>query len=116
GDQYLGGLDDLERIVLKHEVDEVYVALPMRSHYAEIEKPLQPGEKTGGRAKWLADIFESSRGKRRYEVSDRFSVISITNEADHHRLLLKRLVDLTGACLGIVVLSPVLVCAVLPIN
>ena len=56
------------------------------------------------------------RGKRRYEVSDRFSVISITGEADHDRLLIKRLVDIIGACLGIVVLSPVLVCAALAIK
>ena len=38
-------------------------------------------ERTGVRAKWLADIFESARGRRQYEVSQGFSVISITGEA-----------------------------------
>jgi exopolysaccharide biosynthesis polyprenyl glycosylphosphotransferase len=113
---YLGSLEDLEGVVLKHEVDEVYVALPLRSHYAEIEKALQICEKTGVRAKWLADIFETTRGRRRYELSDRFNVVSITGEADHHRLLLKRLVDLVGAALGVVLLSPILVCAALAIK
>ena len=100
GDRYLGDLEDLERIVLKYAVDEVYVALPMRSHYAEIETALRVCERTGVRAKWLADIFDSTRGRRRYEVSERFSVISITGEADHHRLLLKRLLDVIGADRG----------------
>jgi exopolysaccharide biosynthesis polyprenyl glycosylphosphotransferase len=116
GDRYLGDLHDLERIVLKHAVDEVYVALPMRSHYAEIETALRVCERTGVRAKWLADIFDSTRGRRRYEVSEGFSVLSITAEAEHHRLLLKRLVDIVGATLGLVVLSPVLLCAALAIK
>jgi exopolysaccharide biosynthesis polyprenyl glycosylphosphotransferase len=88
----------------------------MRSYYAEIENALQICERTGVRAKWLADIFESARGRRRYEVSDRFSVISITGEADHHSLLLKRLVDVTGATLGLLVLSPILAGAALAIK
>jgi exopolysaccharide biosynthesis polyprenyl glycosylphosphotransferase len=116
GDRYLGDLQDLERVVLKHAVDEVYVALPMRSHYAEIETALRVCERTGVRAKWLADIFESARGRRRYEVSERFSVISITGEAEHHRLLLKRLVDVIGSAVGLVILFPVLTCAVLAIK
>jgi exopolysaccharide biosynthesis polyprenyl glycosylphosphotransferase len=116
GERYLGNLDDLEQVVLKHEVDEVYIALPMRSHYAEMEQALQVCQRTGVRAKWLADIFETTLGRRRYEGSDRFSVISITGEADHHGLLLKRLLDVMGAGLGLVVLSPVLACAALAIK
>jgi exopolysaccharide biosynthesis polyprenyl glycosylphosphotransferase len=116
GDLYLGDLQDLERVVLQHAVDEVYVALPMRSHYAEIETALRVCERTGVRAKWLADIFDSARGRRRYEVSERFSVISITGEAEHHHLLLKRLVDVIGAAVGLVVLFPILTCAALAIK
>jgi exopolysaccharide biosynthesis polyprenyl glycosylphosphotransferase len=113
---YLGDFPDLEGIVLKHAVDEVYLALPMRSHYAEIETALRVCERTGVRAKWLADIFESARGRRRYEVSERFSVISITGEAEHHHLLLKRLIDIVGATSGLLILSPVLICAALAIK
>ena len=116
GDRYLGDLQDLEQVVLKYAVDEVYVALPMRSHYAEIETALRVCERTGVRAKWLADIFESTRGRRHYEVSEKFSVLSITGEAEHHRLLIKRLVDLVGATLGLLFLSPVLIGAAVAIK
>lgn len=116
GDQYLGELSDLEQVVLKHAVDEVYVALPMRSHYAEIESALRVCERTGVRANWLADIFESARGRRRYEVSERFSVISITGEAEHHRLLLKRLVDVIGAAFALLILFPILASAAVAIK
>jgi exopolysaccharide biosynthesis polyprenyl glycosylphosphotransferase len=116
GDLYLGHLQELERVVLEQAVDEVYVALPMRSHYAEIETALRVCERTGVRAKWLADIFESARGRRRYEVSERFSVISITGEAEHDRLMLKRLVDVIGATLGILAFFPVMTCAAVAIK
>jgi len=116
GDLYLGDLQDLENVVLKHAVDEVYIALPLRSHYAEIEAALRACERTGVRANWLADVFESARGRRRYEASEAGDVISITGEAEHGRLLLKRLVDVVGATVGLVVLSPVLVCAALAIR
>jgi exopolysaccharide biosynthesis polyprenyl glycosylphosphotransferase len=115
-DSYLGDLQDLERVVLQHAVDEVYVVLPMRTHYAEIETALRVCERTGVRAKWLADIFESSRGRRRYEMSEGFSVISITGEAEHDRLLLKRLLDVIGATLGLIAFAPVLTCAALAIK
>ena len=115
-EHYLGELTELESILLRNDVDEVYVALPMRSRYAEIETALQVCERTGVPAKWLADIFESAGGRRRYEVSQKFSVISITGEAEHDRLLLKRLIDVIGASVGLLLLSPVLVCAALAIK
>jgi exopolysaccharide biosynthesis polyprenyl glycosylphosphotransferase len=114
--QRLGDLQDLERVVLKHEIDEVYIALPMRSHYEQIESALRVCERTGVRAKWLADIFDSARGRRQYEFSEKFSVVSITGEAEHHRLLLKRLLDVVGAALSLIILSPVLVCAAVAIK
>jgi exopolysaccharide biosynthesis polyprenyl glycosylphosphotransferase len=116
GDLYLGDLQDLEKVVLKHAVDEVYLALPMRSHYAEIEAALRVCERTGVRGNWLADVFESTQGRRRYEASGAGNIISITGEAEHGRLLLKRLVDVVGAAVGLIVLSPVLVCAAVAIR
>jgi exopolysaccharide biosynthesis polyprenyl glycosylphosphotransferase len=89
-------------------VDEVYVALPVRSHYAEIETTLQVCERTGVPVSWLADQFVSTRGHRRFEVSGNHNVISIDGEQDLGLMMLKRLVDLVGATVGLVLLAPVL--------
>jgi exopolysaccharide biosynthesis polyprenyl glycosylphosphotransferase len=107
-DRYLGDLKDLETILLRHTVDEVYVALPVRSHYAEIETTLQVCERTGVPVSWLADQFVSTRGHRRFEVSGNHNVISIDGEQDLGLMMLKRLVDLVGATVGLVLLAPVL--------
>jgi exopolysaccharide biosynthesis polyprenyl glycosylphosphotransferase len=113
---YLGDLGDLERILLAHAVDEVHVALPMRSRYAEIETALEICERTGVPAKWLADVFESTRGRQRFEVSAGGGVISITGEREHGPLMAKRLIDLVGATVGLVLLAPVLALAALAIK
>jgi exopolysaccharide biosynthesis polyprenyl glycosylphosphotransferase len=115
-ERYLGDLQDLERILLGHTVDEVFVALPVRSHYAQIEATLQTCERTGVPVSWLADQFGSTRGRRRFEVSGRHSVISINGEQDHALLIVKRLIDLVGATVGLVVLAPVLAGAALAIK
>jgi exopolysaccharide biosynthesis polyprenyl glycosylphosphotransferase len=114
-ERYLGDLRDLERILLAHMVDEVYVALPMRSRYAEIEAALQICERTGVPVKWLSDVFESARG-RRFEMTANGDVVSITDEHDHGRLMMKRLIDVIGAAVGLVVLTPVIAAAALAIK
>jgi exopolysaccharide biosynthesis polyprenyl glycosylphosphotransferase len=96
-------------------VDEVYVALPMRSRYAEIEAALQICERTGVPVKWLSDVFESARG-RRFEMTANGDVVSITDEHDHGRLMMKRLIDVIGAAVGLVVLTPVIAAAALAIK
>jgi exopolysaccharide biosynthesis polyprenyl glycosylphosphotransferase len=115
-ERYLGDLRDLERILLHHTVDEVYVALPVRSRYVEIEAAVQTCERTGVPVSWLADQFTSTRGRRRFEVSGHQNVISISNEQEYGLLMMKRLVDLLGATLGLVILAPVLVGAVVAIR
>jgi exopolysaccharide biosynthesis polyprenyl glycosylphosphotransferase len=115
-DRYLGDLRDLERILLAHTVDEVYVALPMRSRYAEIESALQVCGRTGVPVKWLADAFESTHGRRRFEISASGGVISITGEQEQGPLMVKRLIDIVGATVGLVLLSPVLAVAALAIK
>lgn len=113
---YLGDLRDLERILLHHTVDEVFVALPVRSRYAEIEATLQTCEHTGVPVSWLADQFDSTHGRRRFEASGHQNVISISGERDFGLLVLKRVVDLLGATVGLVLVAPVLVCAALAIK
>ena len=115
-ERYLGNLDRLEHILLANAVDEVYVALPMRSHYAEIESTLAVCERTGVPAKWLADVFDSARGRRRLEVSGHGDVISISAERAHGLLIVKRVIDLVGAAVGLVLVSPVLLVAAVAIK
>jgi len=113
--RYLGDLQDLERILLAHSVDQVYVALPMRSRYAEIEAAVQICERAGVPVQWRSDAFESTRG-RPVEVYANGSMVGVANGQGQRLLVLKRLIDVLGAAVGLVVLSPVLAVAALAIK
>jgi exopolysaccharide biosynthesis polyprenyl glycosylphosphotransferase len=113
--RYLGDLQDLERILLANSVDQVYVALPMRSRYAEIEMALQVCERAGVPVQWLSDVFESTRG-RPVEISANGSMVGLAHGHGHGHLVLKRLIDVVGASVGLVVLAPVLAAAAVAIK
>jgi exopolysaccharide biosynthesis polyprenyl glycosylphosphotransferase len=115
-EQYLGNLGELDRILLRHDVDQVYVALPVRSRYAEIETALQTCERSGVSVSWLADQFVSGRARGRFVVSQDGAVVSMTQERDHRVLVLKRLVDVLGAIAGLIVLAPVLIAAAVAVK
>jgi exopolysaccharide biosynthesis polyprenyl glycosylphosphotransferase len=112
----LGSLDDLEVMLMHQPIDEVLIALPIRSRYMEIQGVIRVCERVGVRAKYLADIFEHARSSPRYEESDAMHVVDLPVAADDYRLLIKRGIDVVGALLGLVMLSPVFVVAALAVT
>ena len=116
GVRYLGEVRDLDRILLEHAVDQVYVALPLRSRYVDFEAALQACERTGVSASWLADQFASTPGNHRRQISGNGSVINISPEPDYRLLIIKRTVDVVGAAAGLVVAAPVLALAAMAIK
>jgi exopolysaccharide biosynthesis polyprenyl glycosylphosphotransferase len=107
----LGTLDLLESILMRQAVDEVLIALPMRSHYAEIQRSIEICEQSGVRARYLADLFPPTASRRPSgDVSFLAATSSGTTE-DDPRLLLKRALDIVLASILLVVLSPVMLLA-----
>jgi exopolysaccharide biosynthesis polyprenyl glycosylphosphotransferase len=116
GDRLLGRLDQLESILMRHALDEVVIALPMRSCYSAIHGVIQVCERVGVRAKYLADVFPASLAKPRFEDSRAFPVVAMAIAPEDGRLLVKRLMDLTGSIAAIVALAPVMLATALVIK
>jgi exopolysaccharide biosynthesis polyprenyl glycosylphosphotransferase len=112
----LGSLDELEGLLMHRAIDEVLIALPMKSRYNEIQNVIRVCERVGVRVKYLTDIFEYTRSTPRYEESDASGVVDIPVAADDNRLVIKRAIDVVGAAVGLVVLSPVMLLAGLAIK
>jgi exopolysaccharide biosynthesis polyprenyl glycosylphosphotransferase len=104
----LGGLDELERILMHRNVDTVLIALPAKSRYDEIQEAIRICERVGVESQYLADIFQRSLGRQRYEAAGPMPAVTMTVVEDDARLLLKRAIDVVAALLGLVVLAPVL--------
>ena len=56
--QMLGGLDELEAILMKQPVDEVVIALPAKSCYEQIQTAIQVCERAGVEAQYPSDVFQ----------------------------------------------------------
>jgi exopolysaccharide biosynthesis polyprenyl glycosylphosphotransferase len=111
----IGRLEELEGILMRNAIDEVLVALPIKSHYAEIQRVLESCQRVGVRAKFLADLFETSYSASEVE-DDRVSVVAGPQSPEGWHLVSKRVIDLGGATAGLVLLSPVLLLAALAIK
>jgi exopolysaccharide biosynthesis polyprenyl glycosylphosphotransferase len=106
----LGPVDQLEAILMGRAVDQVLIALPVRSRYAEVQAAIRTCSRVGVPATYLADVFDHPLREPRFEeAAGRLSVVALPVAADDHRLIVKRIIDLLGAVLGLVVLAPLFV-------
>jgi len=111
GRRLLGRLDQLESILMRQVLDEVVIALPMRSCYNAISTVIQVCERAGVRPKYLADVFPDDVARLRFEESRDFSAVAMAIAPDDARLILKRLIDMLGSLVGIILLSPLMLLA-----
>lgn len=102
----VGDLSNLEDILLRNPVDEVLITLPVKSCYAEIQSAIEVCQRVGVESKYLSDIFRPSFN---HEQTEGFSVTSLEPVQHDARFVLKRLIDIVGAALGLAMLSPLLV-------
>ena len=103
----IGTLGDLEAILMRQVVDVVIIALPVKSKYEQIQRVIAVCERAGVQAKYGVDLFQSTVASPRFDPHEAGSFVSMHVTPDGYRIALKRLVDVVGAIVGLVVLSPV---------
>lgn len=103
----IGTLDDLENILFTRVVDEVIVALPVKSHYAAIERVIRICEHSGVSVKYPLDIFESALATPQYEPSHLPTVVH-KFLPDTRRLVVKRLIDIVCSGAALAAFSPLM--------
>jgi exopolysaccharide biosynthesis polyprenyl glycosylphosphotransferase len=111
----LGNLASLEQILMRHAVDEVLIALPVRSQYAEIERAIEICERGGVTTRYLADVF-SSRANGKQNHVEPITAVAAHVSPDDDRLVVKRWMDIVLASLALLVLLPLFAVAGLAIK
>lgn len=101
----VGNLGDLEGLLMRRVVDEVLIALPIKSCYQEIQEAIHTCERVGVQSTYLADIFQPSHGRVRYGHTH-FPTRTVKVVQDDFRLVIKRTIDVVGAAFGLVLLAP----------
>lgn len=109
----LGSIDEIEAILHSNVVDEVAVCLPpSAAEYIEPITGLAAGE--GKTVRIPVSLGEEMLPTALQEEFDGFLVRSLVHDGQREvGLLLKRVLDIVGASLGLLVLSPILIATAL---
>jgi exopolysaccharide biosynthesis polyprenyl glycosylphosphotransferase len=110
GVRCLGGIQELEKILVENVVDGVYITLPVRSFYETVRNIAYLCEGVGVPVRLLADLFPLRMAASDITRLDSIPMLSLSAEAGIlTRFALKRGVDLAASLALLAVLSPILI-------
>jgi exopolysaccharide biosynthesis polyprenyl glycosylphosphotransferase len=112
----VGTLDQLESILMHMVVDEVVVALPIKSQYNQIQRVIEECERAGVESRYSPDVFRTTIASTRLDISDRRPAVAMHVVPDDHRLIVKRATDIVGAVIGLLLTAPLLAVIALAIK
>jgi exopolysaccharide biosynthesis polyprenyl glycosylphosphotransferase len=104
----IGTLDQLEQILMRQVIDEVVIALPVKSCYQQIQHVIGVCESAGVQAKYGADMFQSTVAFPRYDARGDRAFVAMQVVPDGPRLVAKRAIDIVGAATGLLLFAPVM--------
>ncbi|MBQ2257201.1 MAG: undecaprenyl-phosphate glucose phosphotransferase [Lachnospiraceae bacterium] len=117
GVKVVGDIANLEIILPENKLDEIGITLSL-SDYDRLEEIVNICEKSGVHTKFIPDYNSVIPSKPYFEDLDGLAVVNIrrvplTNTAN---MLMKRLVDIIGASIAIIVFSPVMLVAAIGVK
>ncbi|MEA3364935.1 MAG: sugar transferase, partial [Candidatus Hydrogenedentes bacterium] len=101
--EYLGTCDDLDKMLWSNVIDEVYICLPVRSHYETIRKIVFKCEGVGLPVRMVAELFPLRLAHSHLSHFEDLPLLSLSTVPEAHgRLLVKRILDFTVASVALV--------------
>lgn len=109
GAEWLGNLEDLPKIVAREAIDDVAVALPIKSHYADIQNIISLLEEQGIAIHLLSDFFPRHLARcQSLEFEGEPLLFFHSAPPFSWRTEVKRLIDLVGSTILLILFAPVL--------
>jgi exopolysaccharide biosynthesis polyprenyl glycosylphosphotransferase len=115
GAKHLGTVLDLEQILMRRVVDDVVIGLPVKSRYDEIRLSLAACARVGVPASYSADLFGGGSAYPR-PAAQAATVLSLSAMPSTDLLAVKRVLDVLGAAVLLVMLSPVMLAVAVAIK
>ncbi|MFW6068161.1 MAG: undecaprenyl-phosphate glucose phosphotransferase [Chloroflexota bacterium] len=112
----LGHVQELPDLIDRHDVDEVIVAMPEQGH-REVVRVISYCERGRVSIKVFPDIFQFVTTEAGIDDLGGLPLLTVRNFALRgYMLIVKRLMDLAGAALGLVVFSPLMMLVAIAIK
>jgi exopolysaccharide biosynthesis polyprenyl glycosylphosphotransferase len=113
----VAGLADFQSYLRSHVVDEVVVALPIKSFYEQERELVRICREHGVIVRVLWDMFHATTSATEFDDAAASPVVSFYNTpTDGLQLVLKRLVDIISSAILIILLSPIMLAALILIK
>jgi exopolysaccharide biosynthesis polyprenyl glycosylphosphotransferase len=117
GAPWLGQIADLPRIVANEVIDEVAIALPIKSHYTQIERAVALLEEQGITTHLLSDLFPQKLARSHPSDFNGLPIVTLDSTPRFSwRTEAKRIIDLAGAALLLLFAAPILLLAAIAIK
>jgi exopolysaccharide biosynthesis polyprenyl glycosylphosphotransferase len=114
--RYLGTIDDLNELLLRNVIDELIVAVPMKSCYDLAQRAVEIAETVGVRVVAMQDTYiTTSRGSAPLK-RELFRELVPPPDGYLTAQVVKRFVDIVSSMVGLVVLSPVFLVAAIAVK
>jgi len=117
GAPWLGKLDELPTILANEIIDEAAIALPIKSHYSQIESAVALFEEQGITTHLLSDLFPQKLARSHSGELDGVPIVSLHSVPPFSwRTEAKRLIDVVVGTALLVMLAPLFVLAAIAIK
>ncbi len=113
GPVHLGAEEDIERILMNRVVDHVIIGLPIKSCYEAIHRTLAACTRVGVPAKYPADLFRDTVGSSLLDGRVTTPFLSLLVDPRESSRMVKRLIDVAGSLMLLMVLAPVMLAVAL---
>ena len=114
--RYVTDVSGLSNYLLQNIVDELIVAVPLRSCYTMAQRAVAVAESTGVRVFCLNDIYTLSHSTSLRRRADAFIELVPHDEIHRWQHAFKRTLDFLLASTGLIVLSPVLLAVAIAVK
>jgi exopolysaccharide biosynthesis polyprenyl glycosylphosphotransferase len=105
-ERYLGTIDELNGLLLRNVVDQLIIALPTKACYDIIQRAIAIAEQVGVEVVYMQDLYVTTLKQRVSSQPEVFTDL-VPRQEDHSvARLVKRLLDVSGALAGLILLSP----------
>ena len=113
----LGNLSDFSTILNNQVIDEVVIALPIKSHYEKIQHLIEKAEEQGIIIRYLTEIFSTKITKLKTSMFAGFPLLTTYTAIDNYgQYFVKRTMDLVIAFILIILTGPFMLAAALAIK
>jgi exopolysaccharide biosynthesis polyprenyl glycosylphosphotransferase len=115
-DRYLGTINDLNDLLLRNVVDELLVAVPMKSCYDMAQHAIEIAERVGVRVACMQDMYVTTLNHSGVGKPELFNELVPIHENYVAAQVVKRLLDVVGSLFGLCLLSPVFLLVALAVK